>query len=46
MKKITSLEKIEDKYEKLKGIDKLNCDIAKDNDLLRIVKLHSKKEKL
>ncbi len=41
--KITSLEKIEDKYEKLKGIDKPNCDIAKDNDLLRIVKITLKK---
>lgn len=41
--KITSLEKIEDKYEKLKGIDKPNCDIAKDNDLFRIVKITLKK---
>ena len=41
--KIASLEKIEDKYEKLKGIDKPNCDIAKDNDLFRIVKITLKK---
>ena len=34
--KIASLEKIEDKYEKLKGIDKPNCDIAKDNDLFEL----------
>ena len=41
--KIASLEKIEDKYEKLKGIDKPNCDIASKNGLTRIVKITLKK---
>lgn len=45
--KIASLEKIEDKYEKLdeklKGIDKPNCDIASNNGLTRIVKITLKK---
>ena len=41
--KIASLEKIEDKYEKLKGIDKPNCQIARKNGLTRIVKITLKK---
>ena len=41
--KIASLEKIEDKYEKLKGIDKPNCQIASKNGLTRIVKITLKK---
>lgn len=42
-KKIASLEKIEDKYEKLKGIDKPNCQIASNNGLTRILKITLKK---
>ena len=36
---INELRKIEEKYNKLKGLDKPNCDIAEKNDLFRILKI-------
>ena len=44
--RIASLERIEEKYQKLTGNDKPNCEIARKNNLTRILKITVKTRNL